>query len=618
MAKGKVNEYLENKGVRHFMALVMVFYILGTVIFNIYLRSLGVFEFELLQIRYVFSGIVFAFFTAILISIFWMLKAFFWPKKKPKKTTKKEREKEMNRLEIDIFLFVIPWIVVYALYIFPLVPSGFGGAKPIEARLIGEKETIQKVNALIAHETEVEEEKLPFEIVSETSNLAIGANVRILDRNRDRILLILTKELYLSSTSKLAKELIESGTNSEKIAPLKTERIKPKTLLVKADQIESITFSLYEPPDILTKEDLEIAAEVLAAEPEVNTKTSKAAKEVEEFITEQAPETATRILAAVKKFPKSTIEPDFETPPPTKAKITEEVEEVLNEFFDTKFLNFRRTYFQAGLRLHDQEKFLGVDDRERALFAEEILRSVREKYPTESEKLTDENYLVTGQEEKNFPWRAVNLFRGTENIEDLIERINNTQPVKKETAEEITEEPKEASEEVGPEPTTDSEKTPAEETPVEESTETSESPQETTTEQTPEATTTTEPTTDSEKTTTETAPATTSASEETPTAEPTTETPATTTTSEETTTPEVTPTEESTETTSTSETNSTEETSEASSTPETTTSETTPTTTSTSGETTAETPPATTETTEESAENTTETTPTPEATPAEE
>lgn len=483
---GRVDEYLEKKGIRHLMALVTFMYIVGTIIFNIYLRSLGIFEFELIQLRYVFVGLVFSGFTGIIVTVIFSLYFIYRqivPLANKKKKSKKQRSKENSLREIIFFVFLIPWIVGYAFYFFPEIPSGFGGAKPIEARLIGEKDTILKVNSLIAHETGVDEGKLPFEMVSDDTNLAIGANVKILDRNRDRILLILTKDLYLSSTSTLAKNLIEAGTSTEEIETEETKNFTQKSLLVKADKIESITFSLYEPPEILTKQDLEIASQVLSKDEEQGSltvsnreidteKEKKQADIVEKFIVQQVPEAATKILEAVKKAPKvvsmaspnivsqteyvpvidskeniSSIEEklqDTSQAEPVNEGIVEELqveeeipeedsyvevslESVLGEFIDPKFIDYRAQFYMKASELHEVERFSEkLLLHERFLLSKRISDTFRREYPDEWKQLEKDNYLALGQSEKRFLWKLMEVFRGTEGIEILIERINTT------------------------------------------------------------------------------------------------------------------------------------------------------------------------------------------------
>ena len=161
------------------------------------------------------------------------------------------------------------------------------------ARLIGNAKEIQKINDLIAFETGVPTEKLPFELVTGRSELAMGANVKILDKNSDRIFLLLTKELYLSSTSNFAKKLIETGGVGS-FDTFETKDFQVKPLIVSARNIEGITLTLYEPPAIITAADLQMAVGIVANRPET-------ADIVSGVIAEDLPEVGPRVIAAIKE-----------------------------------------------------------------------------------------------------------------------------------------------------------------------------------------------------------------------------------------------------------------------------------------------------------------------------
>ncbi len=471
----RFDKYLEEKGMRHFAALVMLMYIMGTIIFNVYLRALGIFEFELIQLRYIFVGGVFAFMTffivlAILGSVF-LYRQIIPPSKK--KLTKAQRAKRLFFIEMMALGVLIPWVGVYALYVFPQIPSGYGGAKPIPARLIGDPEQIQKINAMIAYETGVEESKLPYEIVSANNNMAIGANVKILDQNRNRIWLILTKELYLTSTSNLAQKLMDAGADTGIIETSQTQNFRPKPLFVKADRIESISFSLYEPPEILTSQDLEIASQVLSATPEKPSRVLSSKEDsptiVESFITEQAPVAAPKIIAKVKAVPAVdtlsserplSVSPirgeeasvNAEIPPKAKdAKEAEtndapegpsvgeetpptevtpkpepetELEALLKEVVDTKFLDLRAQFYTQASQLYDKEQFSDTDLHQRFLLSKKIAHTLKRTYPDAWSLTSDTNYLASGQTEEKFLWKLMEIFRGVESIEVLVVRLN--------------------------------------------------------------------------------------------------------------------------------------------------------------------------------------------------
>jgi hypothetical protein len=402
-----LTDYLERHGIKYLVALISFFYIIGTVIFNIYLRSLGVFEFELIQLRYVFIGALFFLSIGVCAGLFLFIRSIFLKIKKID-ITSEIRQAFRHKLEIGIFFFILPWMGVYALFIFPQIPSGFGGGKPFLARLIGEKTKIKNLNEIIARETGVPFEKLPFELLNENSELAVGANVKILDRNSTRYFLILTKDLYLRTTSDLAKNLLDSGTE---INTEETKDFRQIPLLVKADKIETITLQLFEPPTILTSDDLKIAASVISNNPE----------QKDALVRTLAAKTNTnstpQILEAVEKIEKISI---------TDEEHAEKVDEILNNTFDNKFLDFRSLIFSESLRLYDIERFSGIDDTERFKLLKKISTTFERDFPDSWKNLAKENYLIDGQGDSDFLFKLSRIFSGAENADILIERINST------------------------------------------------------------------------------------------------------------------------------------------------------------------------------------------------
>jgi len=421
----EIDEYLERKGAKYFVTLLMIFYVVGTFVFNIYLTSLNIFEFELLKLRYMFMGFTFSIISSLPFLLFLALHKVAWKLKHgKKKRTKRKKTLFQKRFEQIAILILIPWTALYAWYIFPTIPSGFGGAKPIVARLIGVQEKIKQINETIAFETGVPYDKLPFEQLTQGSNSAVGANVMILDRNKDRIFLLLTKDLYLSSTSNLAKNLIESGKNADTIQTNETRDFKLIPLIVDANGVLTTTTNLYEPPKVLTRADLRIAAAAIASDDE---STSTLASEI---ITQQSPQTATKILAAVQAIkkqptPTTTNTPDTPNtiPEPTQ---TEEIEKLFEDSFDETFLTFRADTFNTSIRLAEQERRDGINKTIRVQVVRQIANTFKEQFPLDWATLPDENYFVTGQSEKSFPKKLTRIFQGAEDAQQLIQRIQDT------------------------------------------------------------------------------------------------------------------------------------------------------------------------------------------------
>ncbi|MCF7812320.1 hypothetical protein K9M59_01830 [Candidatus Gracilibacteria bacterium] len=433
-------KYLEKIGVRYVLGLGTLSYILGTAVFNIYLRSLGVYEFNLLQLRYMFVGILFELITfglVFLIFILWRL--VLYTQKKKKKPTKRQRELFWRRIEMIMLVFILPWMFVYARYVLPTIPSGFGGAKPIIARLVGDPQEIQRINELIAYETNLQPEKLPFEMAPGRTDLAIGANVLILDQNRDRLFLLLTKELYLSSTSRLAQQLQQAGSSIASLQTGDTKDFKIKPLIVNSDKIVSFTTTLYEPPEVLTRDDIEIAASVIASAEGGEEGT----RIVSDFIEQKAPESASRVLQVVQKRIEEQKEaaaaqtpstPSSPVPPvktdPTPEELVEqekEKEEIVQEFeqiFNTTFLDFRAEIFGKASNLCGYERQKGKDSDARLDLVREISRRLRADFPEAWDNLAEQNYLADGQSEEAFSCNLVTVFQGAEDAQMIVQRLN--------------------------------------------------------------------------------------------------------------------------------------------------------------------------------------------------
>ncbi len=431
----ELDEYLEKKGAKYFVTLLMVFYVVGTIIFNIYLRSLGISEFDLLKLRYMFIGVTFGIITAVAPVFFLLVRKLIRKYRKLKKPTKRAKALFVRRFEIVILALLVPWTFAYSLYIFPLIPSGFGGSKPVLARLIGKADDIKGINELIAFETGVPVDKLPFEFATENSELAVGANVYILDRNSDRTFLLLTKDLYLSSTSQLAKNLIaSSGKKGTNIVTEDTKNFKPKPLIVSSGKIEGITLSLYEPPEVLTREDIVVAAAALSS----SSDNKKNAEIVSSFITEKAPEAAPKVIAAVQKHieekkqpvvspPVTTEDPEDQIPVEIPEEVPQDFTQVFEQAFDTKFLDFRAVAFGDASRLCGIEKQKGRDSTQRLALVRFISDAFKSDFPGAWANLAEKNYLVDAQGDEDFSCKLVQIFQGAEDAQMVIKRLNETE-----------------------------------------------------------------------------------------------------------------------------------------------------------------------------------------------
>ncbi len=429
----EIDEYLEKKGAKYFVTLTVIFYVIGTAIFNIYLRKLGIAEFDLVKLRYMFVGFTFGIITMVPILFFLGVKKIIQLKKN-KKPTKREKTLFWKKFEIVIWVLILPWTMTYSWYVFPEIPAGFGGAKPVLARLIGQAGEIKGINELIAFETGVPVEKLAYELATEGSELAIGANVMILDQNSERVFLLLTKDLYLSSTSSLARDLIKSGNKVEELDLESTKNFQVKPLIVSADKVQGVTLSLYEPPEVLTKEDIKIAVAAIAANPKDEAKNEI----VQSFIVQKAPESASRVLAVVRKqIERQSTTPVVSKPSesepndlpviiqPTDTEINQgEIEDAFAEIFDTKFLDFRAEIFGQVSNLCGYERRKQKDQGARIEIVRTISASFSEEFPSAWKELDVDSYLVEGQREDEFSCNLVHIFQGAENADMIIQRLN--------------------------------------------------------------------------------------------------------------------------------------------------------------------------------------------------
>jgi hypothetical protein len=438
--KDHFGELLEKYGVRYFAAITALFYVVGTVVFNIYLRKLGSFEFDLLQLRYMFVGLAFIFITALfplliatgygIARLVKNLKSKNQPepkltlaeKTKLQKKRNEQSNRTFNRWKWVFIVFLPIWLAFYSWSIFPYIPSGFGGAKPYAARLIGSEDVIRKINDQIAFEAGVKSEKLPFEVLPGASGLTTGANVLILDKSSSRIFLLLTRDLYLSSTSSFAKKMLELGSFSENVDAADTESFKVKPLIVSADGIEGITLSLYEPPEVTTIADLQLAAEIVAANPE-------RAQQVSDAISKDLPGVGEKIVAAVQEHAKPKPTPTDPTAPVEPIQSLEDVINiVIEESVDTTFIDFRALSFSQAAALMEVERRSGISSDRRRVLIQTITDTFKTEFPDAWAELDPtKNFLVIGQTDPDFAKKIRDAFRGAESAIMVMNRLNATE-----------------------------------------------------------------------------------------------------------------------------------------------------------------------------------------------
>jgi hypothetical protein len=415
MDESFLNAYLEKRGLKYVVPFSALSYILGTLIFNTYFYNLGITEFDLLKLRYMLVGVVFVCCTALLAAGVYGIKAIFF-----RFTAKTEltKHKKIRLLEIILLIIFVPWTIAYSLHVFPMIPSAFGGAKPSLVRLIGEIDTIKQLNEMIAFETGIDPDTLPLEKLSENSNLAVGSNVKILDRNSSRVVIVLTKDLYLSTTSSVAKKLLDSGAVETFDDDDYDSDFTTKPIIFSAANIRGTTATLYQPSTVTTKADIEIVTQVLTEEPE------KAAK-VQAAISEDLKEAAPKLVQAVQK--KVAEKKSAPVSNQTQAEKTEEVvQELLAEtIIDTKFISFRGALFQVINLAYIQQKTGDRSLASRQRVAKSFAENFEKTYPSVWMKFSGNgNFLITGQGSDDYFLRLQRIVQGATTAEIIMERLN--------------------------------------------------------------------------------------------------------------------------------------------------------------------------------------------------
>ncbi|QQG42394.1 MAG: hypothetical protein HYW15_02680 [Candidatus Giovannonibacteria bacterium] len=131
---------LESKNlVLYFSIISITLLVFGFVIWNVYLYTLGFIEDEIIKARFIITGFFFFFLTIILFSILKVLGkllSYFFINIYCHANDfglffKKIGERMFKSLWLEfVFLFLIIWIIIYSVYIFPSIPLVIGGGQP--------------------------------------------------------------------------------------------------------------------------------------------------------------------------------------------------------------------------------------------------------------------------------------------------------------------------------------------------------------------------------------------------------------------------------------------------------------------------------------------------------
>ncbi len=110
-------------------------FVIGFIIWNIYLYSLGFVEDDLLRARFIFTGFFFLAWSAVIAII---------PARRYGGFTKLIVHIISHKISWAIYLLL--WLIFYSLIIFPMWPLGWGGGQPRALSIIGDKEYLDRLN----------------------------------------------------------------------------------------------------------------------------------------------------------------------------------------------------------------------------------------------------------------------------------------------------------------------------------------------------------------------------------------------------------------------------------------------------------------------------------------
>jgi hypothetical protein len=142
---------------RNSSLFLILFYVTGFIVWNMYLSKFSFFEYDLLQTRFISAG-----FTCLLVPIIAFLdlnlRDLFLKQRFP--------------LQLIAYFF---WILIYS-FLFPSIPQALGGSQPFAVSLIGSEEQILFLNQLNLESAQGSKvQTLPVcEIYSNNSTIIVG------------------------------------------------------------------------------------------------------------------------------------------------------------------------------------------------------------------------------------------------------------------------------------------------------------------------------------------------------------------------------------------------------------------------------------------------------------
>lgn len=136
----------ESRGIDWFKAIpitIGVFYIMGFLVWNIYLALFGFFEYNFLQTRFLSAGIVASLVIFPIIVLLYLIIDFLlrWLYRFFKGIKFLVELKNSIQLFLVSSFFVI-CLLAYSYWIFPIIPQFLGGARPVIASILGTPDQI--------------------------------------------------------------------------------------------------------------------------------------------------------------------------------------------------------------------------------------------------------------------------------------------------------------------------------------------------------------------------------------------------------------------------------------------------------------------------------------------
>ena len=130
-----MNENKEKKSISNIAIFIAVAYGVGFISWNFYLIDFGIFEYQLLQTRYISAGSLFLLPPLVL---------FYILSPKLKKSIGDLMMPYSSKSRMLVVFCCSLYLIIFIYLIFPSMPQYFGGSKPIPVSIIAESDVIKR------------------------------------------------------------------------------------------------------------------------------------------------------------------------------------------------------------------------------------------------------------------------------------------------------------------------------------------------------------------------------------------------------------------------------------------------------------------------------------------